>query len=67
MVCREVASLAKGVKRGGICSGHDGASSSVPSITCTWFKYDADNDLYALVFPTEQAALTAMTQIIDYI
>lgn len=67
MVCREVASLAKRIERGGIYSGRDGASSSVPSITCTWFKYDTDNDFYALVFSTEQSAITAMTQIIDYI
>lgn len=63
MVCREVASLAKGVKRGGIYDGHDDKSVSMAgTIRCKYctITNTYDNTVTVLIFDTEQECINAL-------
>lgn len=63
MVCREVAALAKGVKREGIYDGHDDKSVSMAgTIRCKYctITNTYDNTVTVLIFDTEQECINAL-------
>ena len=61
MVCREISSLAKGVKRGGICNGHDGGLMVIKFI-CKLGQYSPGGNEEKedrFIFPTKADAMNA--------
>ena len=68
MVCREVSSLAKGVKRGGACSGHNDSGLMVIKFSCKIGLYspgENKEDEDRFIFPTKADAMNAAQTLFD--